>query len=138
MGLLLDLAQRAAALNVTAAEIEAVPSLEPLRRAFFEGAPFVRAFMEEKVATANAQRADDGEATYLLPAMYTAPVHPSSAHGHATVAGACATVLKAMLATCEEDGTPRAWGTRRRWSRPTPPAPRCAKPTALRTRPSTR
>lgn len=37
------------------------------------------------------------------------PTHPSLPSGHAVVAGACATVLKAMLKTHEDDGRPIRW-----------------------------
>jgi len=46
-----------------------------------------------------AKNSADGEATYLLPLMYPegSPAHPSYPAGHAVVAGACTTVLKAFL-----------------------------------------
>lgn len=52
--------------------------------------------------TANVLAANtgNGSATYLLPLVYPegSPVHPSYPAGHATLAGACATVLKAFFA----------------------------------------
>jgi len=41
-----------------------------------------------------------GSPTYLLPLMYPegSPTHPSYPAGHATIAGACATLLKAFFA----------------------------------------
>ncbi|MGH7817835.1 MAG: vanadium-dependent haloperoxidase [Candidatus Binatia bacterium] len=40
-----------------------------------------------------------GEMTYLLPQAYPegSPLHPSYGAGHATVAGACVTILKALF-----------------------------------------
>jgi hypothetical protein len=52
--------------------------------------------------TANmlAANTGNGSATYLLPLVYPegSPAHPSYPAGHATLAGACATVLKAFFA----------------------------------------
>jgi hypothetical protein len=51
--------------------------------------------------TANVLAANTlaGSATYLLPLMYPegSPTHPSYPAGHATIAGACATLLKAFF-----------------------------------------
>lgn len=46
-----------------------------------------------------AKNTGDGEATYFLPLMYPegSPAHPSYPAGHAVVAGACSTVLKAFF-----------------------------------------
>jgi len=46
-----------------------------------------------------AKNTGEGEATYMLPLVYPegSPAHPSYPAGHAVVAGACATVLKAFL-----------------------------------------
>ena len=48
---------------------------------------------------------------YHLKTLYTegSPTHPSWPAGHACVAGACVTVLKAMLDTHEIDGNPKKW-----------------------------
>jgi hypothetical protein len=49
---------------------------------------------------------------YLLPMAFPegAPTHPAYGAGHATVAGACVTVLKAFFEMFEADGaTPRPW-----------------------------
>lgn len=47
-----------------------------------------------------------GEETLLLPMAFTSgsPVHPAYGAGHATVAGACVTVLKAFFKTFHRDG----------------------------------
>ena len=54
-----------------------------------------------------------GEETLLLPLAFTAgsPAHPSYGAGHATVAGACVTVLKAFFKTFDDDGKPTALDT---------------------------
>jgi hypothetical protein len=54
----------------------------------------------EEVKTFNANLSGQ-TGTYLLPLQFTegSPVHPSLPAGHAVVAGACVTVLKAMLST---------------------------------------
>jgi len=51
--------------------------------------------------------------TLLLPMQYPegGPVHPSWPAGHATVAGACVTVLKAMLNTHNADNEKLPWPT---------------------------
>lgn len=52
------------------------------------------------------------ERNYLLPMAFPegSPTHPSYGAGHATVAGACVTVLKAFFDMFNEDGiTERAW-----------------------------
>lgn len=49
---------------------------------------------------------------FLLPVAFPegSPTHPAYGAGHATVAGACVTVLKAFFEMFEADGsTPRAW-----------------------------
>lgn len=48
---------------------------------------------------------------YLLPMAFPegSPVHPAYGAGHATVAGACVTVLKAFFEMREPSGAPRAW-----------------------------
>lgn len=51
-------------------------------------------------------------ANYLLPMAFPegSPTHPAYGAGHATVAGACVTVLKAFFEMFEADGTtPKAW-----------------------------
>ena len=50
-----------------------------------------------------------GESNFLLPMMYRTSRHPSKPHGHATVAGACVTVLKGVLRTVDDDGTLVQW-----------------------------
>ena len=49
--------------------------------------------------------------TYMLNMLYPegSPAHPSCPAGHAVVAGACSTVLKAMLDTHNPDKTLKAW-----------------------------
>ncbi len=55
------------------------------------------------------QIADDKN--FLLPQAFPegSPTHPAYGAGHATVAGACVTVLKAFFEMYEEDGTERVW-----------------------------
>ncbi|NJN19212.1 MAG: vanadium-dependent haloperoxidase [Oscillochloris sp.] len=52
----------------------------------------------ERIRRQNLERS--GEATYLLPAAFPegSPTHPAYGAGHATVAGACVTILKAWFA----------------------------------------
>ena len=49
------------------------------------------------------------EENFLLKTQYANPTHPSWTHGHATVAGACVTVIKALLRLHNDDGTRIAW-----------------------------
>lgn len=71
----------------------------------------------ELVRAQNANKSGlGGEGSLLLSLLYMegSPTHPSLPAGHAAVAGACATVLKAMLQTFEEGGgggppQPRNW-----------------------------
>lgn len=54
----------------------------------------------------------DDEANYLLPMAFPegSPTHPAYGAGHATVAGACVTILKAFFEMYGDDGTTeRAW-----------------------------
>lgn len=53
----------------------------------------------------------EDEKNYLLPMAFPegSPTHPAYGAGHATVAGACVTVLKAMFETHKLDGTPLPW-----------------------------
>lgn len=54
----------------------------------------------------------DDNANFLLPMAFPegSPTHPAYGAGHATVAGACVTILKAFFEMFEEDGaTERAW-----------------------------
>lgn len=54
----------------------------------------------------------DPMANYLLPMAFPegSPTHPAYGAGHATVAGACVTALKAFFEMYREDGrTPRSW-----------------------------
>lgn len=60
-------------------------------------------------AVAGVTNATTGEYNYLLPVQYETSRHPSWTHGHATVAGACATVLKALFEVVDTDGTLAAW-----------------------------
>ena len=50
-------------------------------------------------------------ANFLLPMAFPegSPTHPAYGAGHATVAGACVTTLKAYFEMTEADGTARAW-----------------------------
>jgi hypothetical protein len=57
-------------------------------------------FVHNKHQNANKRRdPDHNKGTYLLPMEFAegSPLHPSYGAGHATVAGACATVLKAFF-----------------------------------------
>lgn len=53
----------------------------------------------------------DPTRNYLLPMAFPegSPTHPAYGAGHATVAGACVTVLKAFFEMKTPDGSPRAW-----------------------------
>jgi hypothetical protein len=54
----------------------------------------------------------NADLNFLLPMAFPegSPTHPAYGAGHATVAGACVTVLKAFFEMFEADGTtPRAW-----------------------------
>jgi len=93
----LDTFRRADALGAPArAARDATALAATLVDQFFGDSTVKAAFMEE-LADANAARA--GERNYLLASLYEGPGHPSSTHGHAVVAGAATTVLKAMLTT---------------------------------------
>lgn len=66
----------------------------------------VRAYVSSRVSEANG----------LLPMMYPTSRHPSSPHGHATVAAACTTALKALLRTVDTNGTLVPWGSDTTWA----------------------
>jgi hypothetical protein len=53
----------------------------------------------------------DDTKNFLLPMAFPegSPTHPAYGAGHATVAGACVTTLKAFFAMSNTDGTSRAW-----------------------------
>ncbi len=50
---------------------------------------------------------------YLLPMAFAegSPMHPAYGAGHATVAGACVTILKAFFQTVDGNGRPVPWST---------------------------
>jgi hypothetical protein len=52
-----------------------------------------------KIHAHNQQLNQDGEGSYLLPMAFPegSPIHPAYGAGHATVAGACVTILKALF-----------------------------------------
>ena len=79
---------------------QAVPGLKQLRQRINKYSQIL-----ERVRNANPQ-----ESSYLkLLFPEGSPTHPSTPAGHATVAGACVTVLKAMLATHEPGGALAKW-----------------------------
>lgn len=53
----------------------------------------------------------DPARNYLLPMAFPegSPTHPAYGAGHATVAGACVTMLKAFFEMTDPDGSPRPW-----------------------------
>jgi hypothetical protein len=57
----------------------------------------------------NIQIYTQGERYLKLQFPEGSPTHPAHPAGHACVAGACVTVLKAMLKCHNDDGTRRAW-----------------------------
>jgi uncharacterized protein YodC (DUF2158 family) len=59
----------------------------------------------------NKNKELNGEETVLLPSLYTegSPTHPSWPAGHACVAGACSTVMKAMLQTHDDKYNRLPW-----------------------------
>jgi hypothetical protein len=59
----------------------------------------------------NANYSKTGEENYFLNTIYPegSPTHPSTVAGHAAVAGACVTVLKAMLKTHSDSGQLLDW-----------------------------
>ncbi len=71
---------------------------------FQEGSAVKR--LLRRVRKANYHRAPGNPSydTYLLPQMFpeASPDHPSWPSGHATIAGACATVLKAIFDDCQK------------------------------------
>ena len=104
----LDSFRRAEELNISSI-VESIPFATLLVDQFFEGSSSKAQVMEE---IANANFARSGERNYLLASLYEGPAHPSSTHGHATVAGAAVTVLKAMLTTTDAaTGAPLAYPT---------------------------
>jgi hypothetical protein len=59
----------------------------------------------------NYNRRFCGEGSFLLPGMYNelSPTHPSWPAGHATVAGACCTIMKAMFITHDDNLNKLKW-----------------------------
>lgn len=98
-----DTFRRASAFNLSTGDI---PGADTIVDHFFADAGR-RSFMEEVVGAANQNRS--GTASYLLDALYESPAHPSWTHGHAVVAGAAVTVLKAMLVTTDDAGNALSW-----------------------------
>tara|TARA_B110000046_G_scaffold180829_1_gene212037 strand:- start:5068 stop:8487 length:3420 start_codon:yes stop_codon:yes gene_type:complete len=72
----------------------------------FEATPVRRAFLE-RLREWKARQT--GEYNDLLAAHYQSTRHPSWTHGHATVAGASVTVLKALLRVHADDGARLPW-----------------------------
>ena len=68
------------------------PGRYPIHRALFESSVLPRVFHH------NAAR-NGGQGSWLLPMAFPegSPIHPSYGAGHATVAGACVTILKAWF-----------------------------------------
>ncbi len=67
---------------------------------------------DDKMEAALGLPAIDADKNYLLPIAFPegSPTHPAYGAGHATVAGACVTALKAFFEMFEDDDcTPRVW-----------------------------
>lgn len=82
----------------------------------FTGGPFdtVNGFLSDGQATLDAVLAKNtilGNANHLLLLQYPegSPTHPAYPAGHAVVAGACCTVLKALLKTHDSNDDPLSW-----------------------------
>ena len=71
----------------------------------------IRQHLEPGQDTLDAVRAKNGNSTYFLMGMYPegSPTHPSLPAGHAVLAGAAITILKAFLKTHQPDGAPLPW-----------------------------
>jgi hypothetical protein len=71
----------------------------------------IKDFLEPVASTLDAVKAQNGTDNYLLMSMYPegSPTHPATPAGHAVLAGASTTVLKAFLKTHSEDFTPLLW-----------------------------
>uniref|UniRef100_A0A6C0BNN9 Phosphatidic acid phosphatase type 2/haloperoxidase domain-containing protein n=1 Tax=viral metagenome TaxID=1070528 RepID=A0A6C0BNN9_9ZZZZ len=69
-------------------------------------------------ATLSAVLAKNGNGTYLLSSMYPegSPTHPSFPAGHAVVAGAAITVIKAFIKTHDAKYSPLLWPTDAKYS----------------------
>ena len=95
----------------TAAETASVHSFNALSATGL--LDIVHAYNDKMLAHADHPLSDRGSpewmdgANYLLPMAFVegSPMHPSYGAGHATVAGACVTVLKAFFNTVKPDGT---------------------------------
>ena len=79
--------------------IKSVPGLEKIKCLTQYGKQIL-----DKVKDQNKSENKDNNESYLLKCMYTegSPTHPSWPAGHAVVAGACVTVMKAMFKTHDE------------------------------------
>ncbi|MBR7742710.1 hypothetical protein KC207_05330 [Phycicoccus sp. BSK3Z-2] len=66
--------------------------------------------VQDAAAAAGLPTIEDS-ANFLLPMAFPegSPTHPAYGAGHATVAGACVTVLEAMFDMHDADGSARAW-----------------------------
>tara|TARA_B110000046_G_scaffold183330_1_gene219229 strand:- start:327 stop:1994 length:1668 start_codon:yes stop_codon:yes gene_type:complete len=71
----------------------------------------IRTHAEKMSNILEAIRSKNLDGTYLLPLMFSegSPTHPSFPAGHATVSGACVTVLKAMLKTHDGNNDKLGW-----------------------------
>lgn len=86
--------------------LDAVPGLRRIKEHFDSVPDLLQMVRDHNVA-------NGGDGSLLLNLQYAegSPTHPSLPAGHATVAGACATVLKAMLQTFVDNNPlrPRTW-----------------------------
>ena len=72
--------------------------------------------IKELISQHNRQLMEENDSDGSMENLYLAlqypegsPTHPSWPAGHAVVAGACVTVIKAMLATVDPDGSRKPW-----------------------------
>ena len=108
---------------------EAYGGLVQMQKEGYKGTTRAYGLPPEVSETAAAKRIFRRYGTYFLPMAFTSgsPVHPAYGAGHATVAGACVTILKAwfnedqkiheIFAGLKSDGTPRKDGKKPRHPR---------------------
>lgn len=87
------------------------PDVSTLVDHFFDASGGAKEVRKEWMqAYSQRSSSSTGEANVLLATQYPTSRHPSWTHGHATVAGACVTVLKALLRLHhDEDGAQVGW-----------------------------
>ena len=101
--------------EVFAQRINSIKNIE----SFVGNVPGFANIKKEMIKGNNILNLVEEQGNLLLPLMYPegSPVHPSCPAGHACVAGACVTILKAMFKTHDSEGNDILWNSENRKTR---------------------